>query len=332
MAIPGSVPVWIVSVRKTGHLNQCRALVTALGTEPERTLLIDGKAAADRQARKLALRLLTPWQVLRALLSNRLPRRLVVISSGRAPLALCRIWRRLRRDRLFVVQVGMPRRGADVADILVASRHQGAAGEDGDGSGADAPGTIIVDGVLARPPAALTAIAERAPAPRHIAMLVGGKNVTFDYDGPRFRRALEKLAALRTEAEVSVVFSRRTYPRTAALIRARLADLGIAFIEVGDREGFASTMAGATHLVVCPDSITMISECCASGRPVFVPGMDVLRPGHENARFIQQFIEAGYALPFDAFAWEAETRPLGDEAARIAPRILHCLEDWVSCG
>ncbi|MEM9761194.1 MAG: ELM1/GtrOC1 family putative glycosyltransferase [Pseudomonadota bacterium] len=325
MAVPADCAVWIVCVRKTGHVNQCLALARALGTEPERTILIDGKAAADRPFRKAMLALLTPWQILRARLFHRQPARLLVISSGRSVLPLLRAWRHRAGARLFAVHVGLPKKGAGGADIVVASRHQIAEG-DGD---RDQPALrghrrlIPIDGVLARPPAPTRAPFE--PAGRHLVILIGGKNVTFDYGAPLFARALARMRSILADGPGTVVFSRRTYPGTAAQTRQALSGLGATFVDAEDREGFVRAVARATHLIVFPDSITMICECCTTGRPVFVPEMDVRRPEHENARFIAAFLREGYILPLDAFAWDAQTRPLEDEAARIAPEIIAAL-------
>ncbi|MEM7711505.1 MAG: ELM1/GtrOC1 family putative glycosyltransferase [Pseudomonadota bacterium] len=312
------IPVWIVSVRKTGHINQCLALADALGLHPDRTILIDGKAAADRPGRKQLLRVLTPWQVFRALLRHRPPRPLVILSSGRSAIAPCRIWRhRLRRD-LFAIHVAQPRISTAFADILIASRHQTAEGP------ADAGRVLSVDGVLAR----RAEIASKPASGRHPVFLVGGKNTTYDYDGPAFRDALDVMARTFADTTFRVVFSRRTFPRTEALIRDKLSGAGTRFVAVTDRDGFTRAIAEASHFVVCPDSITMVSECCTTGRPVHAPAMDHLRADTENARFIDHFVADGYVAPLAVFDWTTRTRHLSDQAVAVARDVATDMAAW----
>ena len=315
-------PVWILAVRKTGHVNQCRALASALGVTPERVILIDGRAAADGWLRQCATHLRTLGQVARLLLATRPPDGVAVISSGRAATIPLGLWRRLRRTGIFSIHVGAPRVRTGFADVLVASRHQ-VAGEIVTEAGL----TLAIDGVLAHRPDGI------APRPcmrdRHITMLVGGKNVTYDYCGPLFRASLDALKrAIADGATVSVVFSRRTYPDTQAMLRAALAGSGAEFVEVSDRSGYTRAMARASRFVVCPDSTTMVSECCATGRPVFVPEMDLLSGDTRNARFVRQFLAGGYIAPLAAFGWSVATRRLEDQAMRVAGPITRALAVW----
>ncbi len=317
-----NAPLWIVSVRKTGHFNQCVALADALGLTPKKTIEIDGKAAADTPRRKRQLRFLTPLQTLWAGLSNRLPKRLIIISSGRSVLTLCRFWRRIMGDRLFIIHVAVPRPSTDFVDILIASRHQLLP----DAPAPDARKVLHIDGVLARSQAPVQSHSPREP---HVVLLVGGKNVTFDYDGPTFRASLKALNVAFPAAKLSVVFSRRTFPRTQKLLRQTLGGPKVRFIEVNDRDGYKDALATASRFVVCPDSITMVSECCARGLPVHVLDMDRAPNTTENARFIDQFLAAGYLSVLEETEDQQTTRQLEDQANLVAEPIKEALSDWL---
>jgi hypothetical protein len=44
---------WIVTVRKTGHLNQCKALLAGLDLKPDKIFEIPGKSASDNGLQRL---------------------------------------------------------------------------------------------------------------------------------------------------------------------------------------------------------------------------------------------------------------------------------------
>ena len=61
---------------------------------------------------------------------------------------------------------------------------------------------------------------------------------------------------------------------------------------VDDRAGYLRAVANASHFVVCPDSITMISECCSLNRAVYVLSMDTVSADTERTRLIEQFLDS----------------------------------------
>lgn len=324
------VPIWVVSTRKTGHVNQCLSLLDALGVEPNRTILIAGKSAADTRLRKLTLFFETLFHSLRGLVRNRAPQKFVIISSGRSATWLCRIWRWIRKSDVFIIHIGSTKVSASFANIFVTSNHDS---RDREIDNKCRDGMILtIDGVLARKPEMrgrpdpVTSSARTA----HLVVLIGGKNDTFDYDGPVFRHSIDQLKAVidRDDCTTDVVFSRRTYERTSKLLRASLADCKCQFVDVADRAGYAKAMSGASHFVVCPDSITMISECCSLNRAVYVLSMDKVSADTVKTRLIEQFLDLGYVEKFDNFAWRKTTRTLRDQAKVVTDSIEGELFQW----
>jgi len=317
------VPIWVVSTRKTGHINQCLSLLDAFGVEPNRTILIAGRSVADTRLRKLKLFFETPLQSLRELVRNRAPRKFVIISSGRSAAWLCRFWRWIRKSNVFIIHIGSTKVSTHVVNIFVTSNHDIRDREIDDKC---RDGMILtIDGVLARKPemrGGPVPVTSSTQTP-HLVVLIGGKNNTFDYDGPMFRHAIDQLKTVidRDDCTADVVLSRRTYKRTSNLLRAAFADCKCQIVDVADRAGYRRAMSDASHFVVCPDSITMISECCSLNSAVYVLSMDTVSADTERTRLIEQFLDLGYVEKFDNFAWEKTTRTLSDQVKVIADII-----------
>ena len=89
----------------------------------------------------------------------------------------------------------------------------------------------------------------------------------------------------------------------------------------GDNPYFAY-LGAADHIVVTGDSVTMISEACSTGKPVYVVDLDGGSP--KFSRFHNTLRDAGHTLPFDGRLSTQPAEPLtetADVAAEIHRRI-----------
>ena len=104
-------------------------------------------------------------------------------------------------------------------------------------------------------------------------VLIGATNHAQRLDAPYFDALLERLFAWHASDGGSflVSVSRRTPPDvTVRLRRAFAAFPGIFWAGAQDGENpYAGFLAWADRIVVTPDSVNMISEACATGRPVY---------------------------------------------------------------
>jgi mitochondrial fission protein ELM1 len=313
---------WIVSTEKAGHINQCRALMSALGIEPDRTIQIPGKSAAETITQQLAVGMKHVGLTSKHILTVALPERLLVVASGQSALLYCRYLRKRLGKRLLMIMVGVPKSRIDYADILI---------------GSILKRTMIdeewmpvhrffIEGSLAFKHQVPVNIAQEE---KTIAALIGGKNTAFNYNGAQFDVFKLHLTALVKEqgARLIVVFSRRTMPETVAALRNSLDQLA-EFVEVTDRQGYLDALARASRFVVCPDSVSMICECCSSGKTVFVPTFDISNKRHHSIGFIDYFLIQKYILPLGSFSWEARSRYLANQAETISTEIKVAIREW----
>ncbi len=162
------------------------------------------------------------------------------------------------------------------------------------------------------------------PHPR-IAVLVGGRAKGAHYKAADWMRLAAQLNALaaRTGGRLLITTSRRTGEAATALLRDVLPSESVfhAWQPEGENPYFA--MLGAADAVVATgESMSMLSEACALGVPVFVFNPE-RRLGRKHRRLQRRLIAQGYAraLTDDAMLDWIPPAPL-DEAGRVAEAIL----------
>ncbi len=240
----------------------------------------------------------------------------ILIACGRNTVALARMIKRRNHGRSFWVQIQDPRFARAEADLVVAPLHDPAPG-----------GNVFrtLGAVHRVTQAKIDAAAERfAPlfaVLQHplVAVLIGGDNNVYRLSEQRFALVCEQLAVLgRAGFGLAITPSRRTPPARLALLRQMLKDLP-AYIWDGRSENPYFAMLGAADaIVVTADSVSMVSEAAATGKPVYV--VELEGGSRKFARFHQAMRDAGITRPFAGTieTWRY-TRP--DDTARAAAEI-----------
>ena len=193
------------------------------------------------------------------------------------------------------------------------------------------PRVLVTEGAVHRvTPARLAAERRRFPAlailPRPIiGVLIGGANGAYRLDLEQLVEIADRIAAAvkRRGGSVVVTPSRRTGADGVRLLRERLAGIpGQVWDGVGENPYFAY-LAVADALIVTADSVSMVSEAAATGKPVHIvdlPGGDA-----KFARFHKRCAMAGITRPF---AGKIETGPIGRPTTRLAP-VRRCAIWWM---
>ena len=222
----------------------------------------------------------------------------------------------LRRPGLGVVQVQHPRMDPSRFDVIVTNRHDGLSGPqcrdhpDGAASGSR-PARLAEEAV---------AWAERlAPLPRPlVAVLIGGSNGRFRLDRAVAERLGAQLAAMMRLDSVGVALtpSRRTAP-DAPEARKTLAEAiepggGWVWDGVGANP-YYGLLALADAIIVTEDSVSMVSEACATHAPVLLAPL----PGRSRRirLFNRLLMQDGRVRPFTGRLETWAATPLDDTAA-----------------
>jgi len=258
---------WVVTDGRAGNDRQALALADALGL-PYRHLVLGLRAPWSWFAPRLLPggRLALPSAQRRGILVPPWPA--VAIGCGRAAAYYTRLLRRLSEQGTYTVQILDPRVDPAHWDTVIAPRHDGLQG----------PNVLHPIGSLNPVDEAWLAEGREVcpafgdlPEPR-VAVLVGGPRKDIAIDAAYAAELADRLVAQhrRDGGSMLVLASRRTPAAVIAILRERLAGIpGVVWSS--EAEGinpYPAAMGWADRLVVTPDSINMLSEACAVGRPV----------------------------------------------------------------
>jgi len=307
---------WVLHDGKAGMRSQALGLAEATGLRVvEKTLDIRPpwsvlppqlwllpRYAASRSKAQLA----PPWPDL-------------VIGCGRNTVIPALAIRRASGRRSFLAQVQDPHLRRSEFDLLIVPEHDRLRGLR----------VIVSRGAMHRvTPARLAAERRRFAAltalPRPmLAVLLGGSNKAYRLTIHRLGEIADAIAAvLRASGGSALVTpSRRTGAEGLKLVQDRLAGLPAAIWDgAGDNPYFAY-LSLADAFLVTADSVSMISEAAATGKPVHILELD--GGNAKFARFHQLMRQAGITRPF-AGRLESWSYPIPDDTAR-AGSVLRAL-------
>ncbi len=208
----------------------------------------------------------------------------------------------------------------DSFDLLVTSAHD---------QPAPAPNVMPVLGAVNRVSPLVLSKAEVAwherlahlPHPR-VALIVGGKVRSIGLK-PQLAHQLGRdvaLLAVGMGGSVMATTSRRTGKEGSDALAEGLGPALHVLYRWGepDENPYLGYLATADAIVVTADSVSMISEACATEAPVFVALPELAGPRHRM--LIETLVQAGQVRPFSQTLSSWERTPL-DESGRVADEI-----------
>jgi uncharacterized protein len=240
----------------------------------------------------------------------------LIIGCGRNAAMPALAIRRASGGRTLAAQVQDPGVGHGEFDLFVVPEHDRLRG----------PQVVVTRGAVHRvTPARLTAERRRFPAlaalPRPIlSVLIGGTNKAYRLTLRRMGEIADALGKiLRTEGGSALVTpSRRTGSAGIALLRNGLADLPAVMWDGTGENPYFAFLALADVFLVTADSVSMISEAAATGKPVHI--LDLDGGNAKFARFHTAMREAGITRPFTGRI-ESWSYPIPDDTARAGAAL-----------
>jgi uncharacterized protein len=218
----------------------------------------------------------------------------LVIACGRNTAMPALAIRRASGGRTVAAPIQDPRVGRDEFDLMLVPEHDRLRG----------PNVITTRGALNRVTAARLGDARRRfpeldALPRPVlGVLIGGSNRAYRLTLARLAEIADRIAACLRQSGGSVVLtpSRRTGAAGIALLRERLAGLPAAIWDMTGDNPYYAYLAAADAFLVTADSVSMVSEAAATGKPVHVIGL--AGGDRKFARFHRAMQEAGITRPF----------------------------------
>lgn len=312
--LDGPAPlVWVLHDGKAGMASQALGLAEAAGFAfvekplairfpwawlPPQLWLVPLRAPGAAGAR-----LMPPWPDL-------------VIACGRNAAMPALAVRRASGGRTFAAQIQDPGVGRDELDLLVVPEHDRLRG----------PRVVVTRGAVHRVTAPRLAAERRrfpelAAMPQPIlAVLIGGANKAYRLPLRRLGEIADALAGVLRQSGGSVLLtpSRRTGAQGLALLRERLSSLPAVVWDGAGINPYYAYLAYADAVLATADSVSMVSEAAATGKPVHI--LDLPGGNAKFARFHQAMREAGITRPFSGRI-EAWSYPIPDDTARAGAAL-----------
>lgn len=244
----------------------------------------------------------------------------IVISCGRRG-ALAALALKARGASARLVHIHDPQMKPKHFDLIVAMAHDKAAGDN----------VIKTHFAMHNITKELLADAAKKFAKRfslypkpYVALLFGGSTNKYTLKEKRMHDVITELQRLVNNISGSLLMttSRRTGGDNLRLLldafpRARESRTYI-YDGIGENP-YLGMLALADHIVVTDDSVNMMSEAVATGKPVYILKL----PGHENtkpARFAEKLIKEGIARPLES-KLESWSYTAENETAKVAAEI-----------
>ena len=262
--------VWLLTDGKAGHANQCLGLAAALGVEPDTKRLLprfpwsklppqfwlSPLRAADPDRDQL----IPPWPDM-------------VIAAGRQTVAPALAIKSASRGQTLCVQIQDPVSARARFDVIAAPRHDGLTGE----NVVETSGALT--GITEK---LLTSAGERfadtlATLPRPlVAVLVGGSSGQYRMTEASTKTLADGLKRLAEDygAGLAITASRRTGEENEAQLRGSLTGTPWWFWDGRGDNPYLGLLALADAIVVTADSVSMVSEACSTGKPVYIAELE----------------------------------------------------------
>ena len=209
----------------------------------------------------------------------------LLIASGRKAAAPSIAVRGASAGHTFTVQIQNPVMALDHFDLVVAPRHDRLEGANVVSTTGSLHG--LTPDILARAAERFEGRLAGLARPR-VLVLVGGANKVYRFGVQEAKVLATDLASL--PGSLLVTTSRRTgAEQTRALVAGLPADRAVVWDGAGDNP-YPGWLGLADAVVVTGDSVNMVTEACAAGRPVYVVD---LPGGSAKFRAFHELMRAG---------------------------------------
>ena len=262
----------------------------------------------------------------------------LIISCGRQALGPAMEVR--RRTKCKLVHIHKPRVRLSKMDLAIIPHHDDQTGDN----------VLVTNGSLHKITPEILAENSRkfpklniAAEKLKIAVLIGGNNKVYKMDDTAMSELAPEIARLASEDGHSLMVStsKRTPKSAQNILKQTLKGLPHYFWDEKGVNPYFAMLGKADAILVTCDSVNMISEATATGKPVFI--MDLpekaslvksimakfqkeARP-HKFQRFTDHMVDAGFARPFNGIVHTYRIEHPNDDMSQAVAQVSHLINN-----
>ena len=212
----------------------------------------------------------------------------IIISCGRKSVIPSILLKR-KNSNIFTIHIQNPKVNSKNFDVVIAPTHDKYYG----------PNVIPSEGAIhyityEEIQAAKNYLTSKIKSNKIVSIILGGPNKYYSFNKEQLMEIFEsiKMTFIGKGYEIIIIPSMRTPKTIIELAKKEMSKFGHV-VDTIDKQAYLSAYALAEYVVVTCDSISMISEAAASGKPIYVAHMKPKKDIYRFKRFFQLFEDMG---------------------------------------
>jgi hypothetical protein len=303
----GNLSCWIITEGMVGTENQCLGVTDSLKITPK----------VIKIGLKQPWKTLTPWLgfeyagIFNTELNPPWPD--LVITSGRKAIAASRYIKKKSKGKSYTVHIQDPKCNPKDFDLVAAPFHDRLRGKN----------VLVTDGAPNRITEEKLEQAKtefgpfiNLPEPR-IAVLIGGNSRTHKMTSDITKELVRRLKTLN--GGLMITTSRRTGEENTQILKEGLGSENIYFWDGQAPNPYHGMLAWADFVLVTEDSVSMISDACTTGKPVYTIKLEGQSKRFD--KFHNHLCDIGATKAFEGNLEHFTYEPLQD-----AKKIAHAIK------
>ena len=208
----------------------------------------------------------------------------IIISCGRKSVIPSILLKR-KNSNIFTIHIQNPKVNSKNFDVVIAPRHDSYYGSNVYSS-EGAIHYITYEEIQA----AKNYLSSKIKSNKIVSIILGGPNKYYSFSKEQLMEIFQSIRStfIMNGYETIIVPSMRTPKTIIELAKKEMGKFGHVVDRV-DKQAYLSSYALAKYVVVTCDSISMISEAAASGKPIYVAHMKPKRYNYRFKRFFELF-------------------------------------------
>ena len=165
-------------------------------------------------------------------------------------------------------------------------------------------------------------LADKIKSKKIVSIILGGPNKYYSFSKEQVMEIFQSIrqSFILEGYEIIIVPSMRTPKTIIELAKKEMGKFGYV-VDTVDKQAYLSAYALATYIVVTCDSISMISEAMASGKPIYVAHMREKKNIYRFKRFFELFEHMGIIKNHISPLEKIWTYKKHNEAIKIANKL-----------